>query len=462
MPHLARPGQFVCLALLLLNGAAFPVRAQALPRIINQPAAMPATPAALEMFDPRSVQLSWRDRRWLLVHQGQTLKDFGPRVEEARLALRLIQELGLNQRGVIGSPVPHMEYWLVDGHAPGSLPRGGMHTFPIEPDHVRAEQVQGQWVVRDANRVLFTFGQYADEAREAVAVLQKHHLTQVGFVGQVMPTMVVFGGNGQSGSPTMAATHGASASGRQFAAQKFPRLAKNEDGSLRVEPMKAAQANHAPGYEGLVQPLVPPLFAPAPVRATPAGETPTLGNLRTVGFHQRPHFGKEETAPAVQEDRRPFDWRQVQVRQDNGAWKLAAGSLVLTGFAGDLQQAQLALSAIRYYRFNELRRGDGPAYFLAHGASPRGLMLGLRGTEIQPEKLDVQRRPEGYAVCQGTLAVLQFGERPEPARQALEAIQRMKLDRVCHLGGDKEGMTILVKTRDEFRLPADATILPSR
>lgn len=466
MSPLARPSRFARVLLLLAVGAIFPVpvRAQVAARPNAQPAALPAVPEAIESFDPRAVQLSWHDRRWLLVHQGRTLKDFGPLVEEARLALRLIRELGLNQRGVIGSPVPRLEYWLVDGHAPGPLPRGGMHTFPLEPDHLVAEQTGGQWVVRDANRVLFAFGQYADEARATVALLQKHHFTQVGFVGQVTPAMIVFGGNGQTDFPTIAATHGASASGRQFGPQAFPRPAKNADGTPHPEPMKASRGTQPTGYEGVVQPLVPTLFAPAAVRAMPVGETPSLVSLRTVAFHTRPHFGQETAAPAGQDARRVFDWRQVQLRQENGAWKLAAGGLVLTGFGGDLQQAQMALAAIRYYRFDEVRSGgdDGPAYCLSHGASPRGLMLGLRGTEVRPDKLDVQRRPEGYAVCQGTLAVLRFGERPEPARQALEAIQRMKLDRVCHIGGDKEGMTILVKTRDEFRLPAGATILPSR
>jgi len=336
--------------------------------------------------------------------------------------------------------------------APGPLPRSGMHTFPIEPDRLRVEQVQGQWCVRDANRVLFNFAQYADEAREALAVLQKHHFTQVGFVGQGAPTMIVFGGNGQGDSPAMAATHGASAMGRQFAPQKFSRLVANGDGSPRIEPMKGRSGTPAQGYEGLVQPLVPPLFAPANVRATPAGGLPTLGNLRAVAWHTQPHFGPQAPAqsatPAGQEERRAFDWRQAQVRQENGAWKVTVGSQVLAGFGANLQQSQAALAAIRYYRFTEVRAvagGDGSAYFLANGASPRGLMLGLQGEELQPDKLDVQHRAEGYAVCQGSHVILQFRDRPEPARQALEAIQRQKLDRLCHVG--QEGMTMLVRSR---------------
>ena len=431
MPQLARTFRFARRLLLLAGGLALagPVGAQRPAGAPAPPPALPPALASLESFDPRGVQLNWHDRHWLLVHQGRTLKDFGPRVEDARFALRLVQELGLNQHGVIGSPAPHLEYWLADGHAPGPLPRRGMQAFPIDPDRLRVEEVQGQWCVRDAERVYFNFARYADEAREAVAVLQKYHFTEVGFVGPGAPTMIVFGGNGKGDRP----------------AQPSRIVA---DGGRKGKTGPPAQ-----GYAGIVQALVPPLLAPPVVRVTPPGELPTLGGLHAAAWHSPPHFGPQtlapSAAPAVLEDRRAFDWRQAQVRQEGAAWKLAVGSQVLAGFGADLHQAQAALSAIRYYRFTEVRAGgDCPAYFLANGASPRGLTLGLRGEELQPDKLDVRRLAEGYAVCQGARVVLQFRDRQEPALQALEAIQRQKLDRVCRLGPQGGGgVTILVRSR---------------
>ena len=472
MNVLARLGRFAC-CLLALGGMwarpalGQPARIQFPPvtqpgGMANQvPTAMNAPPptmvsvtATVDLFNPREVKLSWHDRRWVLVHQGQTLKDFGSRVADARQALRLIQDLGLNQRGVIGSPVPHLEYWLVDGHAPGALPRSGMHTIAIEPDRLRIEQVHQQWCIRDGNRVLFNFAQYADEAREALAVLQKHHFTQVSIVGQVSPTMMVFGGQGQGDAPTMAATHGPSAMGRQFAPQKFPRLVKNSDGSPRFEQLKTTSTPTAPGYEGIVQPLVPPLFTPTTARASGSGEMPTLANQRAVAWHKSSRLGSAQPAQATeqgQEERHAFDWRQAQIRQDDGEWKLTAGSLVLATFGPNLHQAQMALAAVRHYRFQEQRTlaGDAPlAYFLANAAVPRGLMLGMQGSEFQPEKLDVQHLDAGYAICQGPRVVLQFRERPEPARQALEAIQRQKLDCLYHVGDQgKGGMTLVLKSQ---------------
>ena len=52
-------------------------------------------------------------------------------------------------------------------------------------------------------------------------------------------------------------------------------------------------------------------------------------------------------------DRTPFDYRQVQLRQDHGNWKLAAGSFVVADFGGDERAARLGMSAMQYYRFTE-------------------------------------------------------------------------------------------------------------
>ncbi len=424
-----------------------PVTANAQP-----PANLPSL-EAIDLFRSRDVQLSWHDRRWLLTHQGRTLKDFGSHVEEAKFALRLIQELGLNQRAVIGSPVPHLEYWLVDGHAPGALPRSGMHTFPLEPDRLRVEQLENQWCIRDAERVLFNFGSNPDEARQALAVIQTHHFTQVGFFGQVMSSMIVFGGRGQSNSPTIPATHAAGTTGRPFAPQKFSPPTTTRDGTPRFEHLKQTSTAQTAGYNGIVQPLVPALFAPAKVRANASSESATLMNARSPAWRNQPHFGHQQPAratPTGEEVHHGFDWRQVQMRQDNGAWKITAGTHDLARFA-TLQQAHMAVATIRYYRFNEAHAVNGEAgssYFLAQGAAQRGIMLGLHGTEFQPEKLEVQHHSTGYVICQGSRVVLQFRDRPEPARQALETIQRQKLDRLCHLGEPgKEGMTIVVRSR---------------
>src|SRR5205085_313845 len=99
-----------------------------------------------------------------------------------------------------------------------------------------------------------------------------------------------------------------------------------------------------------------PLVAPLPGPAKGKSET---GH----DFHWRERSGFGQLAQATG-DRVPFDWRQVQLRQDGSDWKLASGGLVLADFGPNLHDAQLALSALRHYRFTELHRVGGEQAYL--------------------------------------------------------------------------------------------------
>ena len=122
----------------------------------------------------------------------RTLKEFGRRESDARLALRLIRELRLNQHGIIGSPTPSLEYWLSDGLAAARPGRPDYTLLPIDSPSLRVEQTESQWVLRDQHRVLFNFGGDEGGARQALAVIHKYGFTEVGVVNPAAPSMVVF------------------------------------------------------------------------------------------------------------------------------------------------------------------------------------------------------------------------------------------------------------------------------
>src|SRR5207237_9519318 len=63
---------------------------------------------------------------------------------------------------------------------------------PLDLANLRVEQVQGMWCVRDTYRRLFVFGPHAEEAYQAAAVMRRHGFTQIGYVGQLVPSMMVF------------------------------------------------------------------------------------------------------------------------------------------------------------------------------------------------------------------------------------------------------------------------------
>ncbi len=151
-------------------------------------------------------------------------------------------------------------------------------------------------------------------------------------------------------------------------------------------------------------------------------------------------------------DRTPFDYRQVQLRQDHGNWKLAAGSFVVADFGGDEHAARLGLSAMQYYRFTEqCSVGAAPerfSYLLAGGQAPRGTMFGVEGQSFQPDRLEVRQVEGRWAVCTGDEPLVKMGEKQEDARQVLETMRKLQCDRLCRLGtADGKGMTFLVRAR---------------
>jgi hypothetical protein len=391
----------------------------------------PATPQeSLRTFDYQRAELEWQDDRWQLTASGVLLKDFGRHEAEARQALRLLRELHLTQVGTVGAPQPIVEYWLADGHAPQGLV-ADLHTVPLDPRTLKAEQLQGQWWVRDAHRVLFNFGGHEDEARQAVAVLQHHGFTQIGYVGQVPPLMMVF-------------LAGATGPGFvQPASQRAGFPAEAQQGDLPARGPGGLSANRTAGRSSPQQPatdtgsatgaataLTPPPLPRGHQLAQPASNLP--GSIT----------GAEYLA---------LDWRQIHARQDRGGSRLVFGGATLADFGPNSSDARLAEEACRHYRFTEECRIGRPqpalTFFLVSGQAPHGTMLGADVVPFQADALAVRQLADGWAVCDGTQPLFRFGARAEEAHQALDAIQHYKFDAVCRIGhADPAAFTFLVRT----------------
>lgn len=152
-------------------------------------------PGRLTAFDPRQAELRQIHGRWVILANGLALKDFALREADARAALKVIRALKLTHHGTIGTPEPVMEYWLSEGHAPyADVP--GLRLIPLDLNTLQAEEVEGQWRLRDAARLLFTFAR-RDDAYLALDAIRHYGFTQLGYVGERVPSMIYF-----LGSPT--------------------------------------------------------------------------------------------------------------------------------------------------------------------------------------------------------------------------------------------------------------------
>ena len=149
-------------------------------------------------------------------------------------------------------------------------------------------------------------------------------------------------------------------------------------------------------------------------------------------------------------DRVPFDWRQVQVRQDGRNWQLMSGATPLMSFGGNEQDARLALATLQHYHFTEHDMIGHPqpvfSYFLAEGQAPRGVMVGVDSVSFKPAALVVRKVNENWSICEGQQVLLSFGSRGDQAWAAKGIIDRYKFDHLCHIGHEGTGMTFLVRT----------------
>jgi hypothetical protein len=424
-------------ALAQVGGAGNPTFGR--PAAPGQRAAAPAPvqlqPENLHSFDPKTLKVVWANRHWVLASGDEVVKDFGTQEQEARQALRVIQELGLTQHGVIGAPLTVMEYWLAEGQAPRGMPRAGLRATPLTPSALEVGQVQGQWCLRDKSRILFNFGPRAEDAHQALAVIRKYQFDQVGVLGRVTPSMYVFMSRANAdASPTLPPTRGAG-SGRVLDTPHFARLAKNKNGSPRT-----ATPSTNLSMEGVAAAVVPPLANPAKDRVQ--------DQPRPFQWQAKP-AGNQTFTP--QGERVAFDWRRATMAQEQGEWRVKVGAVVLASFGASAHDARLALSALRHYRFTEQVRlgGDQPylTYYVAGGAAPRGVLMGVPVEEFKPDQLELKQVATGYALCQGQRVVLKLRDKPDDGRKLLESIQRNKCDRLCRIGEPgKEAMTFLVRS----------------
>jgi hypothetical protein len=401
----------------------------------GQPAAVPSDSGApsapdtvasaafvenLVPFDHRRAEVRWADGRWQLLAGGVLLKDFGKREPEARQALRIIRDLRLTQHGTVGTPTPVMEYWLCDGRAPQGWV-AGLQAQPIDVNTLRVDQLQGQWCVRDARQVLFTFGPHEQDARHALAVIRRYGFNKIGYLGHGIPAMICL-----------------------FAGQ-------DEFRSAAVVPTPLGSRTLMPG-----QPL--PTDNRLIVRKEPPPpELNAQANKPAVVPAMLPH-GRQLSDPGTAManagggERIPFDWRMVQVRRDGADWKLECGGYALANFGADERAARQALAVVQHYRFTEQCRIGKPTptctYYLVNGQPPRGVSFGVNNVPFRPDALAVAEHEGVYVIAEGNRTVLRCGDRGEDAKQLLQVIQRHKFDHVCHVGSpEPAGMTFFARQR---------------
>jgi hypothetical protein len=413
-----------CLPLALL--------AQTPPRPTSPAANSAPSIAPTRRFDPEALRLRGVQGRWILHEGDKQLKDLGPVEADARQALRLIRDLGLNEYGLIGSPRPVLEYWLCDGKAPSGINRQGMRVVPLTLEDLTVANQFGQWAIKDKVRALLAFNTEA-EARQALALFQKHRFTQVGLLGMGVPIMTVFFGPSDARATLQ--------NGRkELSPTRIPRTTKSSEESAR----KDGPRTPSNALESVMTAI------PNPAVGKPA---PSLAERNKPLWRTEQRLTPSQPivqAEADNEGRVAHDYRNIQLKHDGGEWSLVMGTQRLANFGPHVSDARLAQSALRYYRCTEHYRLGGAfagRWVPVVPSSPSGVMFGLGAMHVDPEKLEVKEISGQYTLAEnGTVRVV-IGPRRQDAQEVLEMMQRYQTDRICRIGQGPEAMAFLVRSK---------------
>ena len=370
--------------------------------------------------------ISWQteirkvDGHWELWAGAVKIKELGNREADAREVLRLVRTLNLNQLGMVGKPLPVMEYWLSDGRPPQKM--GRLNSIPVDLDALQISNCQGQWCLVDESRPWFTFGAQVAEARRALQIIQKYEFTEVMYVGVSNPAMILF----LQGPENRRAGYVTKGKGGE-AIQR----AKNEDGGSKLGNLFI----HRSSTTSPPRPLAP--------------EGPAQW-FQPPQFHVNTTLAEPVTGNAMIK----FDCRQAAVRCQNFDWQVVSEGHVLAQFGSHELEARQALRAIQTLqlteRFQVGEAAPGPAltFFLSNGEPAHGLFFGAKNELCHPDTISLKRVGLRWMIWEYDRPILALGKNQEDAQQVLKLLGHYKVDHICQIGtSDPPPVTILVKTR---------------
>jgi hypothetical protein len=153
---------------------------------------------------------------WVLREPARVLLNFGPEELEARQALAVFRKYGFDRVGVVGQGATAMFVPIASGGggapAPGSpsKTRGGVvERIPFSFHQVRAQPVNGEWLLTAGSLVLGRFGPSERDARLALAAVMRYRFTELDRLGGPQPVFSWFLSSGQPPRGSMAGVIGA-------------------------------------------------------------------------------------------------------------------------------------------------------------------------------------------------------------------------------------------------------------
>ena len=158
-----------------------------MPNPIPQPLPIPALNEDCISFSTANARVRNVNGSWKIVDGSHWMFDFGPKMLEARKALRAIKHYRMNKSCFVGRPGPSFTYMKRGNQAPtGSMP--GEDCVGFNNANTKVKNMGGRWKIVDGNHLMFDFANKEGEARKALAVIKRYGFNKSCFVGRPNPS----------------------------------------------------------------------------------------------------------------------------------------------------------------------------------------------------------------------------------------------------------------------------------
>ncbi len=385
-------------------------------------------------FNPDTAEAKEIGGRWKIVDGAHWILDFADKKSEADTALKIIKKYKFSYICFVGRPGASMTYFRVDPPTfrlvlPGLV--GKVFVPPTEdcikfnPDNVRTKRFGDRWTLVDGSMSLLDFGENRDECRRALRIIKEYGLNSQCFVGRPDPSMTYYLANGLAPRGPIPGEDSIGFNPADIEVKQIDGRWKivEDDHWIMDFGDKQSEANTA------------------------------LWIIKKYGFTRicfvgRPNpsmtYFRAEKLP-LHEDCVRFDYRNLELQQIGGSWKIVEGGHWLLDFGSNKHEAELALKTIQHYKMNSHcfvgRPHPSMDYWLVDGRAPVGSMDGEDAIEFNPEKIEVKQISGRWKIVEGDHWILDFAGERDEAEAAFRIIRKYGFSYLCFVGRPDPSMT---------------------
>lgn len=144
-----------------------------------------------------------------------------------------------------------------------------------------------------------------------------------------------------------------------------------------------------------------------------------------------------------------FEPLKTRAELVDGSWRVVSGNMSMLAFGNKQDEAERSVEIIQFYRFDEqcfVGRPDASMeYWKVKGKAPSGAMPGEDCVSFNPDNIVVKNMGGRWKITDGSLLILDFGNKESEARTSLKIIKCNGFTNICYVGRPDASMIYLRK-----------------